>query len=323
MWRTCHVAMGEGWQRRDGNAEVATPRGDGSGMATPRWRWDRERDREAKVATGVGSGSETGGGDGYHTSHVPNIARGALSASPHGVPAPSSSPTWQVRRWRRRGGNGSGMATSRWRRHLGVEVAYLPHHLVPRASAEVATPRWRRERQVRHVASAASPYSPTWQVLRWRQEQQVRHMASAASPYSPTWQVRRWRRIGGDGSGIRKRRWRRRAWYRERDWEAKVAMQGAGSVAGSGSGGGDAKVATQGTGSGSGFEGGDGSGIGIGKRKCRWVPHFARAKHRTWRTCHVAHFPHHVKVAARSPSNQSINQSIHQSIHQSINQSIN
>ncbi|GBG83110.1 hypothetical protein CBR_g36728 [Chara braunii] len=195
-WRTCHVVMGEGWQRRDGNVEVATPRGDGSGMATPRWRWDRERDREAKVATGAGSGSESGGGDGFHTSHVPNIARGALSTSPRGVLASSSSPTWQVRRWRRRGGDGSRMAKPRWRRHLGdgVEVAYLPHHLVPRASAEVATPRWRRERQVRHVASVASPYSPTWQVLRWRREQQVRHVASAASLYSPTWQVRRWQR---------------------------------------------------------------------------------------------------------------------------------
>ncbi|GBG83165.1 hypothetical protein CBR_g36781 [Chara braunii] len=202
------------WER-DGNAEVATPRGDESGMATPRWRCDREPDREAKVATGAGSGSESGGGDGYHTSHVPNIARGALSASPHGVLAPSSSPTWQVRRWRReRDGD-----------------------------AEVVTPSRRR-------GGVLAPSS------------------------SPTGKCG-----GGDGSG--------RAWDREQDWKAKVATQGAGSVAGSGSGGGDAKVATQGTGSGSGIEGGDGSGTGIGKRRCRSVPHFARAKHRTWRTFHI------------------------------------
>ncbi|GBG59395.1 hypothetical protein CBR_g38421 [Chara braunii] len=210
-------------------------------MATPRWRW--ERDREAKVATGARSGSKSRGGDGYHTSHVPNIARGARA----------TWRTFRIATWRTCPIIKSHVASTEvatgvgWQRHLGVEVAYLPHHLVPRASAEVATPRWRRERQVRHVASAASPYRPMWQVLRWRRERQVRHVASAALPYSPTWQVRRWRRRGGD---------------------AEVA-----TGEGSGSGGGDAEMATQGVGSGAGLgnEGGDaGRGIGSGIGKRRW-----------------------------------------------------
>ncbi|GBG91215.1 hypothetical protein CBR_g52097 [Chara braunii] len=87
------------------------PRGDGRGMATPRWqrrggdgigsgigkrRWPRARDRDRKVEVAMGTTLRT-----CQTSHVAHVPRGALSTSPRGVLAPSSSPTWQVRRWRR------------------------------------------------------------------------------------------------------------------------------------------------------------------------------------------------------------------------------
>ncbi|GBG65749.1 hypothetical protein CBR_g52341 [Chara braunii] len=205
MWRTCHVAMGEGWQRRGADAA---------------WRWERDGNAEVAMGSGAGSGSEGGHGcrigigkrrwrwvphfahakhRTWRMCHVPHFPHRHVTYLPHHL----------VPRGKYGGGDAEVATGAGWRRHLGVEVAYLPHHLVPRASAKVATPSWRRERQVRHVASAASPYSPGWQVLRWRRERQVRHVASAAAPYSPTWQVRRWRRRGGDGIGIGKRRWRR------------------------------------------------------------------------------------------------------------------
>ncbi|GBG63375.1 hypothetical protein CBR_g37733 [Chara braunii] len=140
MWRTCHVAMGEGWQRRGGDAT---------------WQWERDGNAEVAMGSGAGSGSEGGHGRGIgnrkaevamgttlrtcQTSHVAHVPRGVLSASPRGVLAPSSCSTWQVRRWRRKRDGDAEVATPSRRRGVVLAPSSSPTGKCGGGDAEVAT----------------------------------------------------------------------------------------------------------------------------------------------------------------------------------------
>ncbi|GBG83011.1 hypothetical protein CBR_g36630 [Chara braunii] len=125
------------------------PRGDGRGIATPRWQhrggdatWRWERDGNAEVAMGSGSGAGSEGGHGRGI----GIRKRRWRWVPHFARA-------KHRTW----------CTCHVAHFPHRHVAYLPHHLVPRGNygggdAEVATGAgWRRRDGDAMLASSSSP----------------------------------------------------------------------------------------------------------------------------------------------------------------------